>query len=267
MSIPKKIHYCWFGKAELPELVIFCINSWKKYCPDYEIICWNESNIDIESCLFIQQAYSEKKWAFVSDYIRLKVIEEHGGIYLDTDVELIKSLDSFLNLDGFMGFEESKPYYLATGLGFGAIKGHSIIKLLMDSYEKTEFIKPDGCLDLTPCPVKDTHVLNKVGLLQNNLKQNIQGVHIFPTDFFCPVSILGQKNFTKNTVSIHHFHGSWLPENKKNATNRKKLLVKKFGLKFGIVINYMFTALDELIEFGWKALFKRSLRFLMRIKK
>ena len=125
MKIPKVIHYCWFGGNPKPKLVQKCIHSWKKYCPDYEIIEWNESNFDISSCpLYVRQAYDVKKWAFVSDYARLKIIHTCGGIYLDTDVELIKSLDSLLEYNAFFGFEDGK--YVATGLGFGAVSDNCV---------------------------------------------------------------------------------------------------------------------------------------------
>ena len=127
MTIPRKIHYCWFGGNELPDLAIHCINSWKIHCPDYEVICWDETNSDLSSCEFVIEAYKQKKWAFVSDYMRLKIIEEHGGIYLDIDVELLKSLDDFLVLDAFMGFENTRPYYVNSGLGFGSQKNNSNI--------------------------------------------------------------------------------------------------------------------------------------------
>ena len=118
--IPKKIHYCWFGGNPLPELAIKCLESWKKYCPDYEIIEWNETNFNLDSCEYVREAYQAKKWAFVSDYARLKVVYDNGGIYLDTDVELIKSLDRLLKNKSFFGTETTGV--VATGLGFGAEK-------------------------------------------------------------------------------------------------------------------------------------------------
>ena len=120
--LPKKIHYCWFGGNELPDLAIKCIESWKKYCPDYEIIEWNETNFDLECCDFVKEAYKAKKWAFVSDYARLKVVYDNGGIYLDTDVELVKSLDILLQEKCYFG--EETTGYVATGLGFGAENGN-----------------------------------------------------------------------------------------------------------------------------------------------
>lgn len=126
--LPKTIHYCWFGNNEKPKLFYKCYKSWKRFCPDYEIIEWNESNIDISSCpLYVQQAFEEKKWAFVTDYIRLKIIYENGGIYLDTDVELLKPLDDLLVYNAYFGFEDEK--HINTGLGFGAAKGFELLKI------------------------------------------------------------------------------------------------------------------------------------------
>ena len=127
--IPKKIHYCWIGGNPLPELAIKCIESWKKYCPDYEIIEWNEKNYDFRKNQFMREAYDEKKWGFVPDYARLDIIYEHGGIYLDTDVEIIKPLDSLLKEQGFAGMEQ--PGIVALGLGFGAEPKLPLIKELM----------------------------------------------------------------------------------------------------------------------------------------
>ena len=119
--IPKIIHYCWFGYGPKPKLAEKCIRSWKKYCPDYQIIEWNENNFDISACpLYVRQAYEARKWAFVTDYVRLKVIYENGGIYMDTDVELKKNLDNLLPYNAYFGFENY--WVIATGLGFGALR-------------------------------------------------------------------------------------------------------------------------------------------------
>ena len=125
MSIPKVIHYCWFGDKELPKLAKKCIKSWNKYCPDYKIVCWTEDNFDVTCNRYVHEAYKAKKWAFVSDYVRLKVVYDNGGIYLDTDVELIKPIDDLIENSGFMGFDEKG--IIATGLGFGAEAGNKII--------------------------------------------------------------------------------------------------------------------------------------------
>ena len=142
MSIPKVIHYCWFGKGEMPKIAQKCIKSWKKYCPDYEIICHNEENFDISQNRYMKEAYDAKKWAFVSDFVRLKVIYDHGGVYLDTDVELLKPLDPLLECRGFMGFDEKG--IVATGLGFGAERGNEIVGAFLKDYEDIPFILPDG---------------------------------------------------------------------------------------------------------------------------
>jgi len=250
MSIPKKIHYCWFGGAELPELAIRCMESWKKYCPDYEIIRWDERNSDLESCQFVREAYAAKKWAFVSDYMRLKVVEEHGGIYLDIDVELLKSLDPFLEYQGFMGFEQAKPYCVSTGLGFGAVAHHLVIQMLMANYEKTPFVKEDGSFDMVPCPARDTKILVSLGLRQQNVKQNMQEILIYPFEFFSPVSVNGVVNLSNNSVAIHHFNGAWLSETSKKSANRKRMLVKKYGLFWGGKISFILRGFDDFRENG-----------------
>ncbi len=210
--IPKKIHYCWFGGNPLPELAVKCIESWKKYCPDYEIIEWNESNYDISSApLYVRQAYEAKKWGFVPDYIRLDLIYKYGGIYLDTDVEIIKPFDSLLELKGFAGFENKKN--IALGLGFAAEKSNEIIRVLRDSYTEKQFLKEDGSLDLTPSPVLNTATLLELGLIQNGATQSIDDFSFFGQDYFCPKDyITGKINITANTFSIHHYDGSWLDE-------------------------------------------------------
>ncbi|MFM4841659.1 glycosyltransferase family 32 protein [Aeromonas veronii] len=244
MSIPKKIHYCWFGGAELPELAIRCMASWEKYCPDYEIIRWDESNSDLESCQFVREAYAEKKWAFVSDYMRLKVVEEHGGIYLDIDVELLKPLDPFLEYQGFMGFEQAKPYCVGTGLGFGAVAHHPVIRKLMVNYENTPFIKADGSFDMMPCPQRDTVVLKSLGLKQDGRFQDVAGIVVYPPDIFSPISLLGDKLFTENTISIHHFNASWVTSDQKKYIKCKANLVRQFGHDVGgliaLVIAFLF---------------------------
>lgn len=212
--IPKIIHYCWFGGNPLPKLAKRCIKSWKKYCPDYEIIRWDESNFDISACpLYVRQAYEAKKWAFVTDYVRLKLVYEHGGIYMDTDVELIKSLDGMLGHKAFFGFENSgfgEDAYVATGLGFGAEKGASILMDMMDDYRCIPFILEDGSIDGTSCPVRNTEALVRRGFVKSSELQEIDGIALYPTDVFCPICFLnGQKNITENTISIHWYSASW----------------------------------------------------------
>ncbi|EPF5080521.1 glycosyltransferase family 32 protein [Vibrio cholerae] len=253
MSIPKKIHYCWFGGNDLPDLANYCIDSWKKHCPDYEIIRWDESNSDLNSCDFVRQAYLAKKWAFVSDYIRLKIIEEHGGIYLDIDVEILKSLDHLLEHQGFMGFEQSKPYYVNTGLGFGAVPHHPVIKSLMENYESTRFVRSDGSFDMTPCPERDSKVLQSFGLKPNGKFQIIAGMVIYSPDVFSPISLTGDRLFTEHTISIHHFNASWHTEEQKLRLKVKIALINKFGCILGKALYYFYL----MKEVGFKEFTKK----------
>lgn len=214
--IPRVIHYCWFGRNPKPKLAKICIESWKKYCPDYKIVEWNEDNFDISACpLYVRQAYEAKKWAFVSDYARLKIIYENGGIYLDTDVELIKPLDPFLRYNAFFGFEAKE--WIATGLGFGAVKGMTVLYEMMQDYEGIPFYNEDGSLDMVPCPYRNTKALIRRGLKQDDSYQVLdENIHIFSTEYFDPVEYetkLIKK--TKKTVSIHYYSGSWYAEEKK----------------------------------------------------
>lgn len=217
MLIPKIIHYCWFGKSEKPKLAKKCIESWKKNCPDYQIIEWNEDNYDITSApLFVQQAIEAKKWAFATDYIRLKVVYDYGGIYLDTDVEVIKNLDPFLDNKAYFGFETKSR--VATGLGFGAIPQRRILSELMKAYETTPFIRPDGSLDVLPCPQRDLDTFLFHGLICDGADQILDdGTHIYPQEFFSPCNNLGWVRRTKNTATIHWFTASWHTEEEKKA--------------------------------------------------
>lgn len=232
MIIPKIIHYCWFGHTPLPSDAIKCIKSWKKYCPDYEIKQWDERNFDVSSNPYAYEAYQAKRWAFVSDYARLKIIFDQGGIYLDTDVELLRPLDDLLCQGGFMGFQDD--HLVASGLGFGAPKGHPVIKALLQDYDNLSFIRPDGSMDTTPCPDRNTETLLRLGLMENTgIMQNIQGIIIYPPEYFCPMNYYtGLMNKTSNTYSIHHYASSWLSSEEKafiNYDRRKAKLEQLIG--------------------------------------
>lgn len=208
--IPRIIHYCWFGGKELPESANKCIKSWKKFCPDYEIIQWNESNLDIEKYEYAKEAYEAKKWAFVSDVARLDILYNHGGIYLDTDVELIKPLDDLVDSsDGFMGFEDNKQ--VASGLGIGAKKNSPIIEFMLSSYKDCHFIKNNGEFDLTPCPIRNTRDLVKIGLVPNGTYQEIANFKFLPREILAPKEATSGrlKYLTDKTLSIHHYDASW----------------------------------------------------------
>lgn len=223
MKIPKVIHYCWFGKNPLPKSALTCIESWKRYCSDYEIIEWNETNFDINSNHYVKEAYENKKWAFVSDYVRLKVIYDYGGIYLDTDVELIQSLDSLLDYEGFMGFQNKET--VATGLGFGAVINHQVIRYLLEDYQDIPFMKEDGTMDMTPCPDRNTSCLERLGLKVDGTRQEILGMQIFPADYFSPMDWkTGRINTTKNTFSIHRYDASWLDKEERRWMKVQQLV-------------------------------------------
>lgn len=214
--IPKIIHYCWFGKNPKPALAEKCIKSWKRYCSDYKLIEWNEDNFNISSApLYVRQAYESKKWAFVTDYVRLKVVYDHGGIYMDTDVEVKKSLDSLLYHSAYFGFEDG--IHIATGLGFGAIKGHPILQELMNDYDQIPFLLDNGNFDNEPCPSRNTKIFLQHGLQQNDSKQILYNdILILPSIYLCPLSYqTGTRRFSYKTFSIHWFDASWICEEDK----------------------------------------------------
>jgi len=214
--IPKIIHYCWFGRNPLPESAIKCINSWKKYFPDYEIREWNEDNFDVNILPYTQEAYQAKKYAFVSDYARIWVLYYHGGLYFDTDVEVINTFDDILNNGAFLGFEinpNSKTKYGAInpGLGLGCEKQHPLLKLLLSHYENLNFLKIDGSYNTTYAIVNiTTNTLRENGLQQVKGIQSIMGVTLYPQDYFNPLNdATGKLCVTKNTHSIHWFSKTW----------------------------------------------------------
>ena len=204
--IPKIIHYCWFGRGEKSRLIKKCMESWKKFCPDYKIIEWNEDNFDINSNTFVKQAYENKKWAFVSDYVRLFALYNYGGVYLDTDVEIIKPIDKFLKHEAFSGFEN--PESVPTGI-IAAQKGQPIIKMWFDWYENREFIINGKMLHEPNVKFMTETLLNK-GLILNNTYQEIEGFAMYPQTYFCPINVDKRTNCkSKNTCAIHHFTSSW----------------------------------------------------------
>ena len=230
--IPKTIHYCWFGQAPLPDEYIAYINSWKKMCPECEIIEWNESNFDINQNMYCREAYKQKKWAFVSDYARLKIIYDHGGIYLDTDVEVIKSLDALIkDGNGFIGFQNEEE--VNTGLGFAAPKGNACVKKMLEMYSRRHFVSKSGEFDLTPCPVSNTVALKELGLKTGKacyVKQRLNGITVYPPEFFNPISPETMKmTKTSRTYTIHHYSGSW-------TTSKKRKLKFIFGKYFGSLL-------------------------------
>ena len=233
MSIPKVIHYCWFGKGEMPKLAKKCIKSWKKYCPDYKIICHTEEDFDFSQNRYVREAYEVGKWAFVSDYARLKIIFEEGGIYLDTDVELIKPIDDLLATKGFMGFDEKG--IVATGLGFGAERGNKIVAEFLKDYDDIPFVLEDGSFDLTPCPDRNTEALKRLGMDTDNKNQTFMDMVFLPDEYLCPMDYYtGKKTITKNTYSIHHYSASWTSSVTKRTTRIKRIIgLKMYNKLYG----------------------------------
>lgn len=244
--IPKVIHYCWFGHGEMSPMMKKCLKSWKKYCPDYEIIEWNEENFDISSSEWTKEAYEAKKYAFVADYVRLEVLYKYGGVYMDTDQELIKSLDPFLKHSAFIGFMDTKS--VNTGL-MGAEKEHPIIKQLYQYYGNRHFLVA-GKPDLNPNTEWGTQILLENGFKQNNTYQILDyNMHVYPQTYFCPTSCVSIEDCTsKNTVSLHHFAMTWRTE--KAIKNFKKAKVAELKYKIRYAPNRIFRKLigDEVVE-------------------
>lgn len=214
-KIPKVIHFVWFGGNPLTPLAEKCVASWKQYCPDYEIIRWDETNFDVTQNQYCQEAYESKKWAFVSDYVRLKVLVDHGGIYMDADVEVLRPLDRFLHEEAFSGFEDDK--IVPTGI-MASRPGHPFFKRLLEDYDTRHFLLPNGAYDTTPNTKYITDACLDSGLLLNGRKQTIGGFTLYPKDYFCPKSWhTGLIELTDNSYTIHHFSGSWHPEDREET--------------------------------------------------
>jgi mannosyltransferase OCH1-like enzyme len=228
--IPKVIHYCWFGGNPLPALAIKCINSWKKYLPDYEIKEWNEENFPLEDYIFAKDALENRKFAFVSDVGRLHALKYEGGIYMDTDVEVLKSLDDLLNQTAFSGFENDD--FVPTGI-MASKKGGRWVTDLLKYYDNKPFVNMDGTLETTSNTYIITQIMIKKGFIMNNLYQEItEYVAFYPTEYFCPKSyVTGEINLTQNTYCIHHFAKSWISSKKRWRNILKLKFMKFFGYK------------------------------------
>lgn len=240
-SIPKIIHYCWVGGNPKPQSVLYCIESWKRCCPDYEIREWNESNYDFTKNEYMRQAYEAKKWGFVPDYARLDIIYEYGGIYLDTDVEMLRSFDELLEQDGFMGFENTGDgeYFVNCGHGYGAVPHHEVIRTARDLYDTISFMNADGTPNLLASPHFTTQALREFGLVQENRDQQLPGMTVYASDVLCPKNFrTGKIKKTPRTVSIHHFTASWVDEKIKEEMAHQQKIRNAFGTTLGSKILY-----------------------------
>jgi hypothetical protein len=249
--IPKVIHYCWFGGNPLPELGQKCIASWKKYFPDYKIKEWNESNYNVRKIAYSDEAYTEKKYAFVSDYARFDILYSYGGIYFDTDVEVIKPFDDILRNGGFAGLESIGK--VVAGLGIGCNAGLGIILQILEYYATLHFINADGSHNLHTIVEYVTTILKKNGLKEEDAVQYLDGLTIYPIEYFCPMDFnTGKINITEKTHSIHHYDGSWLSKYMKQLLKEKTYINKKFKNKIIIALVEKICVLKKIFFEGLK---------------
>lgn len=223
-QIPKRIHYCWFGGNKIPRQNHIWMETWKKFCPDYEIMEWNERNYDVSKNQYMYEAYKAKKWGFVSDYARLDIIYHYGGIYLDTDVEIIRNLDELLYQDAFAGVDDSRT--ISTGLGFGAVPHFHIIKDLLESYDDMRFDENN----MIACPTLNEEVFRKYNFVKNGNYQRLNGMTIYPKKVLSGKNAFTRKvESTEHTFAIHHYDGSWGTEEMKNRYKEIAMLYEEFN--------------------------------------
>ncbi len=231
--IPKVIHYCWLGRNPLPKSAKKCIASWKKYLPDYEIKEWNEDNFDVNIIPYTHDAYKSKKYAFVSDYARFWILYHCGGLYFDTDVEVIKPMGDLIEKGPFMGWEKPNSTgicSIAPGLGLAAPKEFPIYKEILSGFEKLNFYKEDGKWNNYTMIPMVTDILLQKGLKKDGSLQIVDGITIYPADFLCPMdAINGKVTITDNSYTIHHYTMSWVEPQ------------MKFRVKFARFIKRMFS--------------------------
>lgn len=231
IEIPKVIHYFWFGGNELPIELKKYIQSWSKYCPNFKIIEWDETNFNVNACKYSKEAYESKKWAFVSDYARLKILEENGGIYFDTDVELIKSITPILKKGAFINLESGAGNEIGPGMSVIAVPPHHpLIQKLVKLYEKRAFIKENGKYDKLPIGTFVKNEILKDGFVEENRTQIVDNITFYAIDFFSPINYgTGKKNITVNTYGIHHYKGTWLTKKEKRNEKISQFITRNFG--------------------------------------
>ena len=245
MSIPKIIHYCWFGDGKIPEENQSYIDEWKSVCPDYQIIKWNESNYDINKAAFMKEACEARNWTFIADYARFDIINTYGGIYLDVDVQVLRNYDDFLDLNSFWGIEQdyTRQLYVSPGLCFGSIPNNPILIALLNYYSQMHFDTDK----IVASPILLRELFEKHGFVQKNRIQELDFGTLFPKDYFAPLNSFGKLKTTENTVSIHHYLGSWIT----NPVTKESLLFKKcvylFGEKTG---EYVFQVVKRIHRIG-----------------
>lgn len=223
--IPKTIHYCWFGGKPLPKSALECIESWHKYMPDYEIKRWDESNFDVNATAYTREAYKNQLYAFVSDYARFLILEQEGGIYLDTDVEMIKPLYDILSNGAYLGIE--KDCEINPGLGLACMSHMPFVKKMVDFYNSLSFYKEDESINYNTVVFYTTNLLRESGW--NGRDSKFAEFNIYPREYFCPLDYeSGKLNITNNTYTIHHYSATWITPQQKLYRRIKNI----FGLKF-----------------------------------
>ncbi len=225
--IPKLIHAIWFSGDPMPELYLRCLESWKKYAPDYEIKIWNMETYKPDRCLFFEQAIEHRNWAFASDYARADLLYRYGGIYMDLDVEMLRPVDDLLYNDAYMSFESLDR--IECGSGMGSRPGHPIIKEICESYEKRPYLKADGTWDNSTCPVRYTQVIEKHGLKKDGGFQFVEDITVYPFE------VLTGKSFDTGIIyssdlsyTVHHHNGSWIPNPAHKAMNERYNKIQRF---------------------------------------
>ena len=232
-SIPEIIHYCWFGGKPIPDHLKKYMESWREKCPGYKIVRWDENNYDISKNEYMRQAYEAKKWGFVPDYARLDIIEENGGIYLDTDVEILKSLDPLLSSKSFFGFADA--FNVSLGLCFGGVAHNELIVQLKQCYEDKKFTNSDGSYNMTLCSQYQNPVFQKYGFELNNKFQDINGNLLYPSEVFSPEGVIGyHKNYTENTYTCHRPQISY-----ESDEAREQFYISREKIKERIEKNYV----------------------------
>lgn len=222
--IPKIIHYCWFGRAEIPPRLVKCIKSWEEHLSDYTFMRWDEDSFDISLTPWTKEAYDAKKYAFVSDYVRLVALEEYGGIYLDTDVFLKKSFDDFLDYQAFTGFEKESA---VTSAIIGCEKHFPVIQEFLSFYDGRHFLNESGELNKEANVVMMTDILLKHGLRLDDSKQVVANMQVFPRVYFCPLDFYHNDSSTEQTVAVHYFDASWLDEDTKRMVEKERTAFHK----------------------------------------
>lgn len=256
MAIPKIIHYCWLSNDPFPELIQKCVDSWKEKLPDYEIVCWNTENFDVNICRYTSEAFEAKKYAFVSDYVRLYALYNYGGIYLDSDIEVLKRFDDLLDEKAFTGFENN---HTVAAWFFASEKGNPLFKEFLEHYSDIPFVLEDGSYDLTPNTVPVTQTLKKHGLQLDGTEQNLDYIHLFPVEYFCPYTRATESlNITNQTYTIHYFNGAWIPDEKKEIITRRKKVIAKYGKGIG----YIYYGLAVIKKQGIKQFLKEISVFM-----